>query len=76
MPPQDKLQGGGGGKGHVSTAKSKSNHNLAAAASSLEDDITYADLDHRAFMVPANQVLPPLNTQAYAEISVSRSKLV
>jgi len=42
-----------------------------------DGDVTYADLDHRAFMVPANQVLPPPpHKQTYAEISVSRSKIV
>jgi len=42
-----------------------------------DGDVTYADLDHRAFMVPANQVLPPPRPkQTYAEISVSRSKIV
>lgn len=49
------------------------------------DMITYADLDPKAFMVPANKVLPSTMNGAfsdssskstYAEISMSRSKLV
>lgn len=40
-------------------------------------DVVYADLDSKAFMIPANHVLPPVqNRQTYAEISVSRSKIV
>jgi len=43
----------------------------------LSGEVTYADLDTKAFMIPANQVLPPIqNRQTYAEISVSRSKIV
>ena len=46
------------------------------------DMVTYADLDPKAFMVPANKVLPTgsfsdsSSKSEYAEISVSRSKLV
>lgn len=44
------------------------------------DSVTYADLDPKAFMVPKNRVLPPLNAAvdraSYAEISMSRSQLV
>jgi len=46
------------------------------------DMVTYADLDPKAFMVPANKVLPTgsfsdsSSRSTYAEISVSRSKLV
>lgn len=49
------------------------------------DMITYADLDPKAFMVPANKVLPSTvngafsdssSKSTYAEISMSRSQLV
>jgi len=46
------------------------------------DNITYADLDPKAFMIPQNKVLPSRKTSSsdsrstYAEISVSKSHLV
>ena len=48
-----------------------------AADNRHHGDVTYADLDPKAFMVPANHVLPPLqNKQTYAEVMVSSSKIV
>lgn len=43
---------------------------------SYNDRVTYADLDHKSFMVPKNQVLPKLDKLNYAELQVSRSKIV
>ena len=46
------------------------------------DNITYADLDPKAFMIPQNKVLPSRKTSSsdsrstYAEISVSKSQLI
>lgn len=46
------------------------------------DNITYADLDPKAFMIPQNKVLPTRKASSsdsrstYAEISISKSKLV
>jgi len=46
------------------------------------DNITYADLDPKAFMVPQNKVLPSRKTSSsdsrstYAEISISKSQLI
>ena len=43
---------------------------------SYNDRVTYGDLDHKSFMVPKNQVLPKLGKLNYAELQVSRSKIV
>merc|ERR1712142_727917 len=46
------------------------------------DNITYADLDPKAFMIPRNKVLPSRKASSsdsrstYAEISISKSQLV
>lgn len=46
------------------------------------DNVTYADLDPKAFMIPQNKVLPTRKASSsdsrstYAEISISKSKLV
>lgn len=46
------------------------------------DNVTYADLDPKAFMIPQNKVLPSRKTSSsdsrstYAEISVSKSQLI
>ena len=47
------------------------------------DNITYADLDPKAFMIPRNKVLPSSqgsssesSRSTYAEISISKSKLI
>lgn len=46
------------------------------------DNITYADLDPKAFMIPQNKVLPSRKASSsdsrstYAEISISKSQLV
>ena len=46
-----------------------------------QDNITYADLDPKAFMRPENRVLPTSDLKnnsktAYAKINVSKSQLV
>jgi len=43
---------------------------------SYNDRVTYADLDQKSFMVPKNQVLPKMDKINYAELQVSRSKIV
>jgi len=46
------------------------------------DNITYADLDPKAFMIPQNKVLPSSKASStdsrstYAEISISKSQLI
>jgi hypothetical protein len=48
----------------------------ASAAAGYNDKVKYADLDHKAFMIPKNQVLPKMDKLEYAELQVSRSKIV
>jgi len=43
---------------------------------SYADQVKYADLDQKAFMIPKNQVLPKMDRLEYAELQVSRSKIV
>lgn len=43
---------------------------------SYADQVKYADLDTKSFMIPKNQVLPKMDRLEYAELQVSRSKIV
>lgn len=58
-------------------SKKRHSYHPTASDNLHHGDVTYADLDPKAFMVPANHVLPPLHDKlAYADIMVSQSKIV
>lgn len=58
---------------HPSSTQGISSGNVSRKT---DDNITYADLDPKAFMVPANHVLPSPSKHKYAEVTVSRSRIV